>query len=674
MKGSSTLLLSAVLSLAVACDTHPEALSGTVRFLAEECITRTAFGEAEGNLYPVRWTEGEAPVLISLNSLTPVEAGVQAAPDGRSARFEASFQAVAGEAYNFYALSPASAFQGISDGEWAYSVPAVQTPGAESVDPAALVLCARSETTDTWPEEVRLSFSHLTAYGKLSLSGINSDVRAVQLIFGEGDTLTVNTTATRDIWFGLKPRDVSGQTVTLSVRTGSGRYSRSITFPEGRCFEAGKVARFEVDLSGAAFEPDRKSISILAIGNSFSIDAMQYLYGYLRQAGYQDIHLGNLYIGGCTLATHAANLAARSHDYTYYTNSSGSWTNISGKEAAPAIRERAWDYISLQQASGLSGIPDSYEPYLSAIVDSVKAGCPGARLMWHMTWAYQQDSNHSDFSRYGNNQTRMYEAILGAVQTKVLPRGDFDFVIPCATAIQNLRTSFMGDHMTRDGYHMSYQVGRVATALMWLKQISGAPLSGIDIRPSDQTLSETQTAAIKDAVEQAYARPFAVTPSSCTVGNTQPDEAIRAQFAEAGYDLSKYKALPLDLVPYAYYNSTSSNPSTLTSRMAGSSASNINQFAASTGVFSKEDIPAGSVIVMKPNYQYRPEGWTSLSTKNASSARPAQVSAQIVVVDDSWWGKWKYRAFNLSERGNPGLDEARMKALQSSFAIFVPTE
>ena len=61
-------------------------------------------------------------------------------------------------------------------------------------------------------------------------------------------------------------------------------------------------------------------------------------------------------------------------------------------------------------------------------------------------------------------------------------------------------------------------------------------------------------------------------------------------------------------------------------------------------------------------------------TKNASSARPANVSSRIVVVDDNWWGKWKYRAFNLSESGNPGLDEVRMKALQSSFAIFVPKE
>ena len=39
-----------------------------------------------------------------------------------------------------------------------------------------------------------------------------------------------------------------------------------------------------------------KSISILAIGNSFSVDAMEYLYGILNDIGYEDITLGNLYI------------------------------------------------------------------------------------------------------------------------------------------------------------------------------------------------------------------------------------------------------------------------------------------------------------------------------------------------------------------------------------------
>ena len=665
-------LAAGILMLAVACEHIPVSQDRTVCFQAEALDTRTAFTQPEGDLYPVVWTSDDRNIRISLNGATPLEAAVEPAGDGRTAHFQATFTEPAEGTATFYALSPSSAFLSLDGGEWTYSVPTSQTSGSDSVDPAAMVLAATSSTTEGLPEEVSLQFRHLTAYGRLSLLHLNTDIRAVTLDLGGDDTLRISTTSPDAIWFGTMPKDVSGKEMQIRVKTGAGTYAKSVTFPEGRAFEAGKIARFTVDMAGATFEPDDTSISILAIGNSFSIDAMEYLYGYLRQAGYKDIYLGNLYIGGCTLQTHASNITNGSAAYRYYTTSNGTWTYIEGKDAVSAMQSRSWDYVSMQQASGLSGMPDSYEPYLSTVVNAVKTYCPNAKRMWHMTWAYQKDSSHSDFTKYGNNQTQMYEAILATVRSKVLARGDFDLVIPCGTAIQNLRTSFMGDHMTRDGYHMSYQVGRVATALMWLKQISGAPLSDISIRPSGQTLSETQIAAIKDAVEQSYTQPFAVTPSALPVGNAQPDEAIQAQFAQSGYDLSQYKALPLDLVSYAYYNSTSN--STLVSKMAGSTASNLNQFCATTGVFSREDIPVGSVIVLKPGYQYRPEGWTSLSTKNASSARPANVKTQIVVVTDAWWGSWKYRAFNLAEANNPGLTEERMNALQSCFAIFVPKE
>ncbi len=668
--GMLASLAALILMAAGSCERTSTAPLQEVRFQALPMETRTSFTTPQNDLYPVIWTDEDRSVRISLDSATPVEAPVQASEDGRTARFSASFTDDGRDAHTFYALSPASAYTGINAGEWAYSVPEVQTPTAESVDPSAMVLCASVETRGGFPDEVRFSFTHLTAYGCFSLLNINTDIQSVSLDFGEGNALTVQTASAGPVWFGLKPTDVSGKTVRIRVKTDAGAYTKDIVFPEGKAFEAGKVARFTVDMTGASYEPDSKSISILAIGNSFSIDAMEYLYGYLKQAGYESIYLGNLYIGGCTLLTHAHNLTNGTAAYTYYTNSSGTWSHVDGRDALSAIKSRHWDYVSMQQASGYSGMPDSYEPYLSTVVDTVKAYCPEAKRMWHMTWAYQKDSNLSDFAKYANNQTQMYEAILDAVRTKVLPRGDFDFVIPCGTAIQNLRTSFIRDHLTRDGYHMSYQVGRVATALMWLKQISGCPLDRISIRPSTQTLSETQIAAIKDAVEKAYAQPFSVTPSALTSGNAMPDTEILAQFEAAGYDISQYKPLPLDLVSYAYYNSTSN--STLVSRMAGSTASNLNQFASTTGVFSKEDIPVGSVIVLKPGFQYRPEGWTSLITKNASSARPANVTSAIVPVTSSWWGNWKYRAFNLAEYSNPGLTEERMQKVMHSFAIFVP--
>ena len=43
------------------------------------------------------------------------------------------------------------------------------------------------------------------------------------------------------------------------------------------------------------------TLRILAIGNSFSDDATQYLPDLLEAAGIHNVILGRLYIGGCTL-------------------------------------------------------------------------------------------------------------------------------------------------------------------------------------------------------------------------------------------------------------------------------------------------------------------------------------------------------------------------------------
>lgn len=475
-------------------------------------------------------------------------------------------------------------------------------------------------------------------------------------------TTNLEVTATTPSWI-TATRTFAGFDFTVSANTGDALRSGNVTISST---EYSKSASFKVS------QKSPKSLYILAIGNSFSWDAMEYLYQILQELGYKDIFLGNLYIGGCTLATHANNITQNSGAYEYRTNSNGSWGSTNGFSANTAMKERDWDFVSMQQASGSSGMPDTYDPYLSTIVAAVKKNCPNAKRMWHMTWAYQGNSTHSEFSKYGKNQMAMYEAIVNCVKTKVVARGDFDFVIPCGTAVQNLRTSYLGDTITRDGYHMSYNNGRLLTGLMWARQITGKSIADITYKPSSYSYTTDQITVIKDAVEKAYVKPYEVTES--VIPPTPPEyiyptDELKALFTGAGYDLAQYDPLPLDITLKAYYNSTSS--SNVVSAATGSTASNLVQFAA-TQIFTKSQIPNGSVIVLKSGYQYRPEGWTDLTTKNASSARPANVKTSIVVVDDAWWGSWNYRAFNLAKESNPNLTDAEQETLKGCFAIFLP--
>ena len=141
-----------------------------------------------------------------------------------------------------------------------------------------------------------------------------------------------------------------------------------------------------------------------------------------------------------------------------------------------------------------------------------------------------------------------------------------------------------------------------------------------------------------------------------------PKEGTDNIFTAAGYILEDYINLKLDISPNAHYNSGgNSNFSSMIFSMTN--------FAA-TRIFTKEDIPVGSVIVQKDGYQYRPEGWTDLDQKTTN--RPGNVTDQIVVVDETWWKEFNFRAFNLAREGAPTLTYDEHIELKNAYSIYVP--
>lgn len=259
---------------------------------------------------------------------------------------------------------------------------------------------------------------------------------------------------------------------------------------------------------------DAKTIKILAIGNSFSQDATEYLYGILKDVGYEKIILGHLYYAGCTLETHAGYFQSNSPSYKYFINTTGTWSSTASYKPYPALDSQQWDYVTLQQSSRVSGLPDTYDPYLTTMINIVKEHCPYAELAWHMTWAYQQNSTHNAFANYNNDQMTMYNAIIDATRVKILTNSNFTKVIPSGTAIQNLRTSFIGDTLTRDGYHLSKDLGRYVAALTFAKALTGCSLADVTYRPSEYTYTTRKINAMKQAANGACSHPYKVTEST----------------------------------------------------------------------------------------------------------------------------------------------------------------
>lgn len=247
------------------------------------------------------------------------------------------------------------------------------------------------------------------------------------------------------------------------------------------------------------------TIKVLAIGNSFSEDAVEeHLSGLLRAEGLTVI-IGNMYIGGCSIERHVKNLRGDIADYRYRKiDPEGNMQEINGYTLEKALADEDWDYVSVQQSSPLSGQPESYV-LLPELVGFVRARIPeDVVMMFHQTWAYSEDSSHKAYVNYDRDQMKMYNAIVETVAAEV-PKAGVGLVIPSGTAIQNARTSHLGTDLTRDGYHLSRPHGRYIASCTWLEAVFGINPVGNAYCPEGMTPKECRTA--QKAAHKAVRKP-----------------------------------------------------------------------------------------------------------------------------------------------------------------------
>ncbi len=237
-------------------------------------------------------------------------------------------------------------------------------------------------------------------------------------------------------------------------------------------------------------------IRILAIGNSFSADAVESYLSPLAQADGVELVIGNMYIGGCSLHTHWNNAEGNLPAYSYRKIVDGELIATENQQLITAIKDENWDFITFQQVSSNSGQLDTYFPYITNLLQYVKAQAtnPKVKFALHQTWAYESSSTHSGFVNYNKSQEQMYRTIVETVN-KVAEQTKIDIIIPAGTAIQNGRTSFIGDNFCSDGYHLSVGMGRYTAACTWYEKllerhVIGNPFVPAGMSPIEATIAQ----------------------------------------------------------------------------------------------------------------------------------------------------------------------------------------
>lgn len=210
-------------------------------------------------------------------------------------------------------------------------------------------------------------------------------------------------------------------------------------------------------------------MKILSIGNSFSQDSTA-----LLQLLTDKITARNLYIGGCSLDMHAANIENDAAKYELQENGEKMQNALVGVKEA--LISDKWDYITVQQVSGRSGVYESFYPYLGELLDYVRK-YSDAEIVLHETWSYEIGSGHPDFAIYNFDREQMAQAIKETYE-KVSAKENLR-IIRVGEAVQNLRAKPSFDYkngglsLTRDGFHLSLSYGRLLAASVWCKFFTG---------------------------------------------------------------------------------------------------------------------------------------------------------------------------------------------------------
>src|SRR6476620_5896982 len=138
-------------------------------------------------------------------------------------------------------------------------------------------------------------------------------------------------------------------------------------------------------LAPAQDTPQKKTIRLLTVGNSFSENATKYLDRIVKAGGNTLVH-HRCVIGGSGPDQHLAKAALHEKAPTDKAGLYGS-----GKSLKQELLAEKWDIITIQQASIRSHDVATYRPVAKELFDTIKKYAPASEIVIHQTWAYRVD-------------------------------------------------------------------------------------------------------------------------------------------------------------------------------------------------------------------------------------------------------------------------------------------
>lgn len=260
----------------------------TIHLSADEMIAgKAAFGDKTDGAYPMLWQEGDK-VIVNVNgggaAMTEI-LDVTPTNGGRTADFgECTLEMPAEGEVTLYVTTNTDKDSGGRTANIKYSTvkSKAQKPSASSCDPECVILFAKktyASAAEVPRDDIKLSFSHSTAYGLMSISGLDFGGESVKLIelqtspeqkiggevtvgadgslsAGDKEIITLHNDEvdlTGQVWFAICPTtlNTAGALTVHVVTSGDRHFEKSLNCSaKSLVFDPGQVSKFTVNFSG----------------------------------------------------------------------------------------------------------------------------------------------------------------------------------------------------------------------------------------------------------------------------------------------------------------------------------------------------------------------------------------------------------------------------------------
>ena len=251
-----------------------------------------------------------------------------------------------------------------------------------------------------------------------------------------------------------------------------------------------------------------KTIHILGIGNSFTVDMLEQHFAPLCAGQGINVVIGYPYAGGTVFTEHVQYYknGTKAYDYRKWANGKSSATGEKTATLKQALLDEPWDMVTYQSygsAMTYESTASAHEELQAIVKDNLTSPYKQALCM---TWSDAQTGSLIEGDQQRTTDSIAYWA------ARNYNRYGYDMIIPIGMAIQNARTSFLGDNLNRDGHHLNMCEGRYIAALVLYEVITGKSSIGVHYHPENMT--DFRALVCQEAAHAAILNPLHVTSLS----------------------------------------------------------------------------------------------------------------------------------------------------------------